>query len=197
MHRLRHRIFVEQLKWPLGPIQSVNGLEYDQFDTPSAHYIVHLNKAAEVDACARLLSTEGPNLLSDVFPDLVAGIIPKRADTWEISRFCSDATSAPKNILGLLLAVVLEYGLANDVKHYVSVSDIRIEPLLRRAGWCPVRLGGTLQTTTETVAAEHFVVSPSVLQRVREKFRMPIEESLQLWIVAFNARSCTKSPSIR
>ncbi|WP_247517857.1 acyl-homoserine-lactone synthase [Bradyrhizobium sp. 190] len=40
MHRLRHRVFIEELQWPVGVIRSVNGMEYDQFDIPFAHYIV-------------------------------------------------------------------------------------------------------------------------------------------------------------
>lgn len=174
MHRLRHKIFIENLKWPLGPIQAVNGMEFDQFDGPNAHYIVRLNDTGAVDACCRLLPTEGPYLLAEVFPDLIeSGTPPRAADTWEVSRFAADAATAPRNIVGQLVAAMLEVGLANGLNHFVSVSDIRIEPLLRRAGWNPKRMGTTRQTTTDTVAAELYEVSRPALDRVRLKSGIP------------------------
>lgn len=170
MHRLRHRVFLDELKWPLGPIRSEAGMEYDQFDVPEAHYIVRLNDAGEVDACCRLLPTEGPYLLKDVFPDLVeSGVPPQRPDIWEVSRFAADNRTAPRNIVGQLVTAMLEVGLRHGLEHFVSVSDIRIEPLLRRAGWPPRRLGLTRATTTDTVAAEIFEVSQRALDEVRSK----------------------------
>lgn len=173
MHRLRHRIFLDELKWPLDPIQSINGMEYDQFDTPEARYIVRFNESGEVDACCRLLPTEGPYLLADIFPDLIeSGAPPRRTDIWEVSRFAADNTTAPRNIVGQLVASMLEVGLQHGLNHYVSVSDIRIEPLLRRAGWEPRRMGHARSTTTDTVAAEIYEVSPLALARVRDKSRI-------------------------
>jgi len=174
MHRLRHRIFIDHLKWPLDPIQSVNGMEYDQFDLPTAHYITRLNDTGEVDACCRLLPTEGPYLLADVFPHLIeSGTPPHAPDIWEVSRFAADDSTAPRNIVGQLVAAMLEVGLAHHLRHYVSVSDIRIEPLLRRAGWNPRRLGATALTGTDIAAGEIYEVSPQALAAVRLRSRVP------------------------
>lgn len=170
MHRLRHKIFIDQLHWPLGPIRSIDGMEYDQFDGPDAHYIVRINDEGVVDACCRLLSTEGPYLLADIFPDLIeSGVPPRARDIWEVSRFAADTDTTPRNIVGQLVAAMLEVGTAHGLRHYVSVSDIRIEPLLRRAGWPPTRMGKTRQTTTDTVAAEIYEVSLPALHQVRLK----------------------------
>lgn len=170
MHRLRHRVFIEELKWPLGPIRSVNGMEYDQFDISSAHYIVRINEEGEVDACTRLLPTSGPYLLGDIFGDLISTIQrPSSNMIWETSRFCADRKTAPKNIVGLLVAAMLEFGLTRNITNYVSVSDIRIEPLLRRSGWTPQRIGNPVFTGTDTAAGELFEVSEKALEEVRNK----------------------------
>ncbi len=71
MHRLRHKIFIEEQSWPLGDICSLCGMERDDFDVPSATYIVRVNGQGDVDACMRLLPTSGPYLLGIKFGDLI------------------------------------------------------------------------------------------------------------------------------
>ncbi len=167
MHHLRFRIFRRRLAWP---VDNFSFMEHDQFDTADA---VHIDKNDTVNACTRLLPTTKPNLLADVFPHLVTGGEPPKADDiWETTRFCADPDTAPSNITGLLVAAMLEYGIGLGLRHYVSVSDIRIEPLLRRAGWEPKRLGEPHATGTDMAAAEIFEVSDAALARVRMRSKI-------------------------
>jgi acyl homoserine lactone synthase len=166
MHQLRRAVFSERLGWS---VTVVNGLELDQFDLPEAHYLVHYAPDGRVNACTRLLPTTGPNLLADVFPELVDGELPRAPDIWESTRFCADQTTAPANIAAVLMAGMLEFGLFTGLRAYVSVSDIRMEPIMRRAGWNPIRLGRTTETGTDTAAAEWLEVSPEYLARVRKR----------------------------
>lgn len=170
MHKLRHKIFIDELKWPLGPIKSIDGMEFDQFDTADTYYLVRVSGAGEVDACARLMPTSIPNLLCDVFPDLIQNIKkPCSDDIWEISRFCAARETAPKNIVGQLVAGMLEFALSNGIRRYVSMSDIRIEPVLRRYGWDPQRLGAPINTGTDTAAGEIYPIGVDTLAKVRNK----------------------------
>lgn len=166
MHQLRRAVFSERLGWS---VTVVNGLEIDQFDLPEAHYLVHYAADGRVNACTRLLPTTCPYLLADVFPELVDGEPPRAPDIWESTRFCADQATAPANIAAILMAGMLEFGLFTGLRGYVSVSDIRMEPIMRRAGWNPVRLGGTMETGTDTAAAEWLEVSLAYLGRVRER----------------------------
>lgn len=166
MHQLRRSVFSERLGWS---VNVVNGLELDQFDLPEAHYLVHYAPNGRVNACTRLLPTTGPYLLADVFPNLVEGEMPRAHDIWESTRFCADQTTAPDTIAAILMAGMLEFGQFLGLRAYVSVSDIRMEPIMRRAGWNPVRLGGTVETGTDTAAAEWLEVSPEYLARVRRR----------------------------
>ncbi len=85
MHRLRHEVFVEQLKWP--DLTSRDGREYDHYDTPDASYIVVMEKD-EVVASVRMNRFDGPTLLTEVFPHLVQfGDMPTSGDTVDLSRF--------------------------------------------------------------------------------------------------------------
>lgn len=166
MHQLRRTVFSERLGWS---VNVVNGLELDQFDLPEAHYLVHYASDGRVNACTRLLPTTGPYLLADVFPELVDGEMPRAHDIWESTRFCADQATAPGNIAAILMAGMLEFGQYAGLRAYVSVSDIRMEPIMRRAGWNPIRLGGTMETGTDTAAAEWLEVSPEYLARVRKR----------------------------
>lgn len=166
MHHLRRTVFRERLAWD---VNVVNGLEIDQFDLPGAHYLVHYAPDGRVNACTRLLPTTGPYLLADVFANLVDGDMPRADDIWESTRFCADQETAPANIAAVLMAGMLEFGLFRGLQAYVSVSDIRMEPIMRRAGWNPRRLGGTMETGTDTAAAEWLEVSTAFLARVRDR----------------------------
>lgn len=166
MHQLRRAVFKERLGWD---VNVVNGLELDQFDLPDAHYLVHTAPDGRVNACTRLLPTTGAYLLADVFAELVDGEMPRAHDIWESTRFCADPATAPANIAAVLMAGMLEFGLYAGIRAYVSVSDIRMEPIMRRAGWNPLRLGGTTETGTDTAAAEWLEVSPEYLSRVRHR----------------------------
>lgn len=166
MHQLRRTVFRERLAWD---VSVINGLEIDQFDLPSAHYLVHQDEAGRVTACTRLLPTLGPYLLADVFPELVDGALPRDTKIWESTRFCADHEAAPANIAAILMAGMLEFGLMNGLRAFVSVSDIRMEPIMRRAGWAPTRLGGVIETGTDRAAAEYLPVASDILAHVAVK----------------------------
>jgi len=166
MHHLRRRVFKERLGWN---VSVINGLEIDQFDIPDAHYLLHLAPDGRVNASTRLLPTDGPYLLGDVFPNLVDGPIPRDRRIWESSRFCACPETAPANSAALLMIGMLEFGLQRGITAFVSISDIRMEPIVRRAGWAYSRLGGTLDTGTDTAAGERFEVTATYLARVRQR----------------------------
>ena len=93
-HRLRHRLFVERQGWN---VPSVRGLEHDQFDTPAAQYLVWKDRGEDVRGVARLLPTESPYMVKNLWPDLVDGELPEEADIWETTRFGCDRSLGPSD----------------------------------------------------------------------------------------------------
>jgi len=90
MHRLRRKVFKDRLDWS---IATTGDLEMDRFDTLDATYFV-IADCGTVLGCVRLLSTIGPNMLADTFPELLdGGIAPCSDQIAESSRFCVDADS--------------------------------------------------------------------------------------------------------
>ncbi|MBC9882334.1 GNAT family N-acetyltransferase [Bradyrhizobium sp. INPA01-394B] len=157
MHRLRGRVFKERLDWD---VSVSGGLEIDQYDTYRPTYLLALEQG-EVVGSVRLLPTTGPNMLADTFPVLLDGhAAPKAARIWESSRFCVDtknvATTAENGLREatfLLFAAMIEWGQQCDLQAIATVTDLRMERILRRAGWHLDRLGTPRQIgATKAVA---------------------------------------------
>ena len=173
MHRLRHHLFVEKLGWNL---KTVNGMEFDQYDTDDSFYLIHKNSLGEVDACTRIIQTTQPNMLSEIFPYLISNNKPPKSPyVWETTRFGADTKTAPRNITGILIAGMLEFGIFMGAKNYVSVTNVPLEPLLKRAGWNPQRLGEPQIVGDDSdvlAAAEIYDVSHEMLNNVKRKSRI-------------------------
>lgn len=173
MHRLRHTVFVKRLGWDLN---TINGMEFDQYDTDDAYYLVHKNQNGEVDACTRMIQTTKPYMLKDIFPQLISNTqVPVSPFVWETTRFGADTKTAPKNIMHILIAGMIEFGLFMGAKNYVSVTDVPLEPLLKRTGWNPKRLGDAQLVGADSdipAAAEIYDVNPILLNTVKQKGKL-------------------------
>jgi acyl homoserine lactone synthase len=137
----RHRVFIETLGWDL---KTQGNLELDQFDRPDTIYMVSQDEGGEVNGCARLLPTNRPYLLGEVFPELMNGMPPPcSADVWELSRFAAvDFTKRTSSALSQfsagiatsLLKESIECAKRHGAKRLITVSPIGIERLLRYTG---------------------------------------------------------------
>jgi acyl homoserine lactone synthase len=144
----RTKVFVETLGWDL---KTRNGEELDQFDRPDTMYVVSEDDDGHVNGCARLLPTNHPYLLGEVFPELLQGQeIPCTSDVWELSRFASvdfnkRTTSALSQFSSEVAIALLQASIATAIeqgaKRLITVSPIGIERLLKRAGFHCHRAG--------------------------------------------------------
>lgn len=173
MHRLRYRIFKLRLDWD---VEVSDGAERDRFDDLHPIYFLQRDRDGRVSGCARLLPTLGPTMLRDVFPPLLHGE-PMRASPaiWESSRFAVDMPeNAPKAAGGIavgtyeLFAGLVEFGLARELCEIVTVTDARLERILRRASWPLRRIGPPIQIGNTLAVAGFLEVSRGALFRLRE-----------------------------
>jgi acyl homoserine lactone synthase len=161
MFRLRYDTFFTRLRWD---VQTHDGLEIDDFDRiDSARYIVARSAQEEVAACWRLLPTLGPNMLRDVFPELLHGLpAPAAGDVWELSRFAIDsprvsgADNAGNHQIGFgqlsvaLMTEAARFAQENGIARYVTVTTAAIERMMKGLGLhihrlgAPVRIGSVL-----------------------------------------------------
>ena len=172
MHRLRYRVFKERLDWEV----AVSGdMEVDEYDSLQPVYLLYSSGAGRIEGCVRLLPTTGPNMLRDSFPALLG---PNRAPAspviWESSRFSLDVEPDRRRAQGglspatyELFAGMVEFGLARGLSDIVTVTDARMERILRRAGW-PLRRIHDAQRVGSTLAVAGFLeISAAALARLQ------------------------------
>lgn len=172
MHQMRYRVFKERLDWD---VEVADGMERDHFDDLHPIYLLQRDRDARVCGCVRLLPTLGPTMLRDTFSVLLHGEIMRSSPAiWESSRFALDIPEdCPKAAGGIavgtyeLFAGLVEFGYANQLREIVTVTDVRLERILRRASWPLRRIGPPLQIGSTQAVAGFLEVSRSALQRLR------------------------------
>lgn len=135
----RYKVFIQKLGWSL---PTSGGVESDEFDHADTLYVVAVDGSGGVTGCARLLPTNEPYLLGEVFPGLMGGAQPPcLPDVWELSRF---ALSAPlgeslsveeswRNTC-LMMAEIVRVSQARGAGRLIAFSVLGNERLLRRMG---------------------------------------------------------------
>jgi acyl homoserine lactone synthase len=123
-------------------------------------------------------------MLRDTFPALLRGrSAPASPEIWESSRFALDAVPNPTKAAGgltratyELFAGMIEFGLSRRLTDIVTVINVRMERILRRAGWELVRIGEPTMLDGTLAVAGYLKVSVDSLARVRSNgdLRRPV-----------------------
>ena len=176
MHRLRYRVFYERLGWDV-PVEGDQ--ERDEFDTlPGTSYLMYRGADGRVRGCARLLATTGPNMLRDVFPELLCGTeAPCAPRIWESTRFAVDDeegfAGGTSRATYELLAGMTEVGIAYGVTEVISVCDVRVERILKQTGLPVERIGRPRRVGNTIAVAGFFRPHDRVLGTLQERGRFP------------------------
>lgn len=172
MHRLRYRVFKERLDWD---VETTGDMEVDGFDALQPSYMLLRTNSGSVVGSVRLLPSSGPNMLRDTFPVLLDGKAPPSTpDIWESSRFALDHVHGDQGAQVVakltyeLFAGMVEFGLARKLANIVTVTDIRMERILRRACWPLHRIGGARAIGNTKAVAGYLEVSKGALLRLRQ-----------------------------
>lgn len=172
MHRLRHRVFKLRMAWD---VQTSGDMEIDDFDAMHPTYLAQVSDNGQVQGSVRLLPTLGSTMLRNTFPSLLEGRpAPSTPLVWESSRFAVDiATDAPKGDHGIaratyeLFAGMVEFGLSRQLTDIVTVTDVRMERVLRRAGWPLRRIGSPSRIGNTLAVAGYLAICTGILCRLR------------------------------
>lgn len=154
MHIDRKRVFVDLFGWDV-PHDGV--YEADCFDDDHAEYLV----LAEPDtgqhrASIRLLRTDRPHLMSELFADFCEGEIPRGPHIREITRFCiapRGGAAKRTNARNMLARALIEYGLLCGVTGYTAVCHMNLLQQVLAAGWACNPLGLPMPYAGQMVGA--------------------------------------------
>lgn len=182
--RLRYEVFYQTLRWNV----AVQGdQERDDFDALDPVYIFYRGAHHTVDGFMRLLPTNGPHMLGEVFSDLFSvGQYPRGDHVWEVSRF-ANRIEARSGMSGLQLSVnasrillkMLGFGLTERIREYVFVTHEPLMCMLERARLPvqrltkPVSIGSVEKSVEKRALVGSLTVSPeaykALLSRVAGK----------------------------
>jgi N-acyl-L-homoserine lactone synthetase len=151
MFEARKQVFVDLLKWEVPVIDG--RFEIDQFDDEHATYIIVADESGEHLGSARLLETERPHILRDLYPELCAQAVPAGPDILEITRFCLARTQGAarrRETRNRLVSALVAHALKHGVRTYTGVAELGWLQQVLAFGWecrplgLPRRLGGGL-----------------------------------------------------
>lgn len=121
--RLRYRVFVERRGLDHN---FYDGMEFDEFDTPAAVYLVWRDQSQTVRGLIRTAPTSVPYMLETHWPYLCqVRALPKSPDVWEMTRVCVDRDFQPavrKRIIPELLCALQEFCQRNSIEAVVGVT---------------------------------------------------------------------------
>lgn len=169
MHADRKHVFVDLLRWN---IPHRDGLECDHFDDCHAEYLILRDPDSERHvASLRLLCTERPHLMTEVFPTLCIGGAPRGPDVREITRFCvapHGRSSDRKLARNRLARAMVEYGLLTGVRSFTAACDMGFLSEVLSAGWDCRPLGPPQIIDGRPVGALQINISPATLTVLRD-----------------------------
>ncbi len=174
MFRLRAEVFSERLGWD---VRVADGKEIDDFDRQANPlYLLSVDDHGRLKGSLRLLPTTGPNMLRDVFHELLPeGERIESPLIWESTRFCvtkaagAEITTRRLNrTTGELLAGIVEIGQMAGLLSVVSVYDAIMKRVLATAG-CPADIVGVPKRIGKAMTyAGLFAIDDEMLGRIRE-----------------------------
>jgi N-acyl-L-homoserine lactone synthetase len=169
-HRLRHRIFVERQGWD---VPSHHGLEYDQFDTPAAVYVLWLDDRHQARGVTRLVPTTRPYMVQTLWPELIEGPIPHTPTIWEATRFGCDRdldASTRRRVVAELICGCQEFGIVNGISKYIGVMPLAVFRHVIEAAGCHITpLGPNVRMQQHQLAAAYIEVSTTTLATVQHR----------------------------
>lgn len=180
-HRIRHHIYIEELKWR-GLTPRSDGREYDQFDTEHAVYLLGLEDG-RVTGGLRLVPTTQPHLMRDVFPQFasIKGV-PDNPGIAEWTRIFvvrerREEHQASK-VGSSVIASMIDYGLEEGLSGISVVMNTFWLPRFQKYGWRVRPLGLPEVHDNEWLVAVQIDVTPAALAGIREFCELPKHSAL-------------------
>lgn len=169
MFRDRKRIFVDILGWEV-PVDGP--YERDQFDNEHAEYLIVCDPVTrEHFGSMRLLCTDRPNILGDLFPMLCEDEPPSDPAIWELTRLCLSPRLRARDRLRVrnrLFTNLVEYALLNGIKAYTGVAHMSWYAQLLALGWRCTPLGLPQEVNGEIIAAAMAHIEPNTIELFRQ-----------------------------
>jgi acyl homoserine lactone synthase len=168
---LRHEGFIERQDYN---VKTFRGMEYDQYDTPAASYLVYHTDEGEVLGVNRLTPVTQGCMLQDLWPDLVEDqTLFESPVVWEGTRYCITKDASPElrqRIIHEMAIAYLEFGLSRGLTWIIGMMPTYIyRSVFERPGIAMRYLGDIAVVGRHKVRAVAIPVEAQQLANVRQK----------------------------
>lgn len=179
MHKLRKQVFHDRLKWD---VSVVGDWEIDAFDDEDPLYVLSLDNDGQLQGSLRLLPTTGPNMLRDVFSQIIENFgAVSNPLVWESSRFCirmqggSDQRESQliSKATVELIAGMGEVGLLAGIDHIVTVYDAFLRRIIRQTGCKEELIGEAVRFGRVLTYAGLFEVNAIEIDAFKRVWNLP------------------------
>ncbi len=171
MFRLRHKLFIERQDYKT---PTLRGMEWDQYDTPAAVYLLWRDDAGAVRGVARLIPTTFPYMIKELWPNLVENTeLPARPDVWELSRMGVDRdlpAEQRRRAADELMCACAEFALHNGISAFLMVTHMHLIKASVAAGWQSEALGQACRLGRFPVVAARTLISEEALAKARRSY---------------------------
>lgn len=154
MFRDRKRVFVDTLKWDV-PV--TGHWECDAFDDAFAEYFIVWDPETDRHlGSMRILRTDRPHILRDLFPQLCASAVPAGPEIRELTRLCLSPdirASRRRQVRNQLFTALVEHALCSGIQAYTGVAEMSWFAQLLALGWRTTPLGLPMAVNGQVIAA--------------------------------------------
>ncbi|MCZ7463521.1 acyl-homoserine-lactone synthase [Rhizobium rhizogenes] len=161
--QFRHRHFVERFGWEA--LRKQDCRETDIFDTDQAVHLV-LEDEGAILGYSRLLATNAPHLLSDVYPEIMGGRdYPREKNVYEWTRCVAEPSARLCGVEAshMLLTGVAEFCLSAGIEALIVETHPKLVNLLVSNLWDVTPLAAPMVYDGALVVPIHAVPSPAAL----------------------------------
>jgi acyl-homoserine lactone synthase len=172
--RIRHEIrFLARKRADLA---RPDAREIDRFDTGDTVYLLALDVGAIV-AGMRMVPTDAPTLLSEMFPQLAPNGPVRRADIHELSRIVvvpnRRGEHAGPRLDAVIQAAAMEYGLSIGLSAFTLMVESWELPRLLDLGWNARPLGLPADIDGRSIVAVMLEVDDDAWSEIRSQCAIP------------------------
>lgn len=170
MFAARKAVFVDLLRWDLPVLDG--RYELDQFDNERAHYLILMGPDGRHRASARLLPTDGPHLLADIYARLCEDRVPCGPTVREITRFCldRDQSAAERRIArDELVSALADHALAAGITDYTGVAELGWYEQVAAFGWDCSMLGPVVEEDGRKLVGLHIRIDANTIDALDDK----------------------------
>jgi acyl homoserine lactone synthase len=166
-HKMRYNVFSDRMGYDT---LAHRGLESDQYDNPLADYAVVMHDGRAV-ACCRLVSTEHPIMLRDIWPEMLGDFDTHQPGLIEATRIgaVNDGSLTPqerRDAFELLLSLILGWASWKGKTGIIGIMVERaFKASLERRGCVTTYLAPAIDIDGHKTIAGHVDVSASLHKR--------------------------------